>query len=116
MKKFILLFLCMMTLSCESDETISADQLVGTWQLEDKTLTFINSNFQFEFNDTFLAGYFTLEDNIFEGICVIKRGQDSANYIENFNGKVSLSGNKLIFSEFTGAWSNVFTSSYIKID
>lgn len=114
MKKLVYTLLLLALVSCSNDETISQDDLTGTWRLDAKTLTFFNSNFQFENNENFFAGYYSLEDNVFEAITAIKRGQNTVDYPEKFSGKVSLSGDQLIFTDFTSPWNTIFNSSYTK--
>ncbi|TVZ57186.1 hypothetical protein OD91_2494 [Lutibacter sp. Hel_I_33_5] len=114
MKKIIYLIVFISMISCSNEDNISRDQLVGTWKLGDKTLTFINTNFQYEYNDIFIAGYFTLENNLFEGKAVIKRGTSGGVYPENFSGKITISGDNLIFTDFQDDWKTVFYSSYKK--
>lgn len=115
MKKILFSLLFLSLFSCKSEENFTEEQLSGTWKLGDKTLTFINTNFQYKYNDVLIGGYFTISDNIFEGLTVIKRGQGSSDIgPEIFSGTINISEDKLIFSNFTGTWNTVFYSSYKK--
>ena len=114
MKKIIYLIVFISIISCSNDDNLTSDELVGTWTLNDKKLSFINNNFQYEYNDIFIGGYFTLENNLFEGTAVIKRGTSGGVYPEIFSGKITISKDNLIFSDFQDDWKTVFYSSYKK--
>lgn len=114
MKKIFFFIIIMSIISCSNDDNITRDQLVGTWTLTDKTLSFINNNFQYENNDIFISGYFTLENNLFEGKAIIKRGTSGGVYPEIFSGKITISRDNLIFTDFQDDWGTVFYSTYKK--
>ena len=117
-KKFFILitFIILLIASCGGDETITKDQLSGTWKLGDRTLTFIHTNFQYDYQDIQISGYFNLSDNnIFNGNAVIYKGQNSNEIIPNlFEGEIKITGDKITFSNFSGTWNKVFYSTYQK--
>ena len=99
--------------SCSEDEILYKDKLAGTWKLgsnsESKKLTFINNNFQYDFKDIQIGGYFYMSGNSMSGTAVIYRGEGATEiYPENFEGELSISGDLVRFKNFSGTWNNVF--------
>ena len=121
MTKNILPYLIVFTVfsSCTEDVIPYKDKLSGTWKLgsgnDSKKLTFTNNNFQYDFKDIQIGGYFYMSGNSMSGTAVIYRGESATEiYPENFEGELSISGDFVRFKNFSGTWNNVFYNTYQK--
>lgn len=126
MKKLILVFIAISSIafsSCSNSDDSNTDNhgagktsLQGTWLLENNThlvkLTFEGNNFTINSGTAIVKGTYTLVNNQMTGQLM------STNYESlkpnTFTGNVSISNNRVTFTNFSGNWYAIFSSWYEK--
>lgn len=129
MKKLLaILLITMFTISCSKYDNNSTNNqatnqtttsLEGVWRLQNLTggakLTFQGLNWTLNSGTVTIKGTFTLTNNQMSGVATSRTGT-SSNLLQpdNFTGNVSISNNKVTFTNFSGNWVAPFSTWYQK--
>ena len=124
MRKLFLVSLFFITItlsSCSSDSNTNnqSTPLEGVWKLQNASsgakLTFEGQDWELRSGTVVITGTFTLTDNVMSAIAVSRSGGNSGALQPNtFTGNISISNNKVTFTNFSGNWYAVFSTWYQK--
>ncbi len=119
----ILLVAAFCSCSKNNDNTqatsLNKTSLEGVWKLQNiptgSRLTFEGQNWELVSGTVTITGTFTLNGNLMNAVAVSRTGANNAALQPNtFNGNVSISNNKVTFTNFSGNWNAVFSTWYQK--